>query len=242
VRDVYNEDWYLEVTSPLARKWTDGNNSFTYEDKGEKFSSPYGYAGITGDEMAARQALGRPLFIRYGIDQCAPGAIEWPTRVIPMKEPWFPGDTHLVEAARARRMGVTASYEGSSLESLRIFKAGYDEAMERKEAAEKYYDIAERLELWAGNPNVHVVLAKDAGAIFLTGDTWAHYHLSFRRPTAHNTAMHAIFDLAVPLVSGLGCQFMHLGGGTKPTKDDPLYKFKSRIGRLPWSAYFKEIP
>jgi hypothetical protein len=186
--------------------------------------------------------LGKPLFIRYGVDQRAPEAIEWPTRVIPLDRPWLSGSPHLAESARAMRMGVTASYEGSSLEALRTFRAGYDEAMQRKDAAEKYYDIAERLERWAGNPNVHVVLAKDAGAIFLTGDTWSHYHLSFRRPTAHNTAMHAIFDLAVPMVSGLGCQFMHLGGGTKPTKDDPLYKFKSRIGRLPWAVYFKEIP
>lgn len=242
VKDVYNEEWYLAATAPSARMFRSGDLRFAYEDTGRKLSSPYGYCGIAGDPQEVRNRLGKSLFIRYGVDQRAPGALEWPTRVVPLHDPWLPGCAHLKEAARAKRFGIVAGYHGSDPDAIAEFLRGYRDAMDRKEAGAKYYTIAERLEQWAHNPSVHVVLAPHAGAMFLTGDTWAHYHLSFRRPEAHNTAMHAVFDCAVPIIASRGCQYMHLGGGTSPLPEDPLYKFKARIGRLPHTVYFQEIP
>ncbi len=242
MRDVYNEQWYLDVTAPGTALFMGDGMRFSHQLVDGKAVSPYGYAGIQGDPQEVRKALGMPLFIRYGVGQKAIGAIERPTRIIPLDKPWVEGSPHLAESARAARMGVTAVNMASDRAALLTFKQGYMEAMYHKQAAPKYYAIGTRLEEWAGNPQVHVVLAPDAGAIFLTGDTWAHYHLSFRRPTAHNTAMHAIFDVAVPLCAQAGCQYMHLGGGTTASTDDPLYKFKARIGRLPHTVYFQEIP
>jgi hypothetical protein len=242
VRDVYNEEWYLAATAPSSRIWRSGDMRFAYEDMGSKLASPYGYCGIAGDPLEVRERIGRPLFIRYGVGQRALGAVERPTRVIPLHAPWLPGSPHMKEAARARRFGIVAGYHGSDPPAIAEFLRGYREAMDRKTADPKYYTIADRLEEWAHNPSVHVVLAPNAGAMFLTGDTWAHYHLSFRRPEAHNTAMHAVFDCAAPVIAATGCQYMHLGGGTSASLEDPLYKFKSRIGRLPHTVYFQEIP
>lgn len=241
LKDVYNQDWYLSATAPSSRIWRCRDMRFAYEETGDKLSSPYGYCGIAGDPHEVRARLGKPIFIRYGVDQRAHGAIEYPTRAIPLHAPWLPGSPHLKESARAKRLGVIAGYHGSDPPAIAEFLRGYRSAMERKEAHPKYYTIAERLERWAHNPQVHVVLAPGAGALFLTGDTWAHYHLSFRRPEAHNTVMHAVFDCAVPVIAATGCQYMHLGGGTDPSPDNPLYKFKSRIGRLPHTVYFQEV-
>jgi hypothetical protein len=247
VRDVYNEDWYLAATAPSSRIWRSGDMRFAYEDMGSKLASPYGYCGIAGDPLEVRKALGMPLFIRHAIDywngkESGPYSFSRPTRAIPLHDPWKPGSAHLKEAVRAKRFGIVAGYHGSDPPAIAEFLRGYRDAMDRKTADPKYYTIADRLEEWAHNPSVHVVLAPNAGAMFLTGDTWAHYHLSFRRPEAHNTAMHAVFDCAVPVIAATGCQYMHLGGGTTPSTDDPLYKFKARIGRLPHTVYFQEIP
>lgn len=242
MRDVYNEQWYLDVTAPGTALFMGDGMRFSHQLVDGKAVSPYGYAGIEGDPLEVRKALGMPLFIRYGVDQRATGAIERPTRVIPLDKPWLEGSAHIKESDRAKRLGVTADYQGSFRSALLAFREEYMEAMSRKQAAPKHFAIGERLLEWEGNPQVHVVLAPGAGAIFLTGDTWAHYHLSFRRPTAHNTAMHAIFDVAVPLCAQAGCQFMHLGGGTTASVEDPLYKFKARIGRMAHTVYFQEIP
>lgn len=240
--DVYNEDWYLRVTAPGTKIWQDGDDRFAYQEVNGKAISPYGYAGITGDPERVRNRLGMPLFIRHAVDYRANGCIERPTRVIPLADPWVAGSPHLAESRRAQRLGITARNWGTDLGAIRHFQEGYRGAMTSKEAPEKYFIIGDLLEEWAGNPQVHVVLSENAGAIFLTGSTWAHYHLSFRRPTAHNTEMHAIFDVGVPACLQAGCQFMHLGGGTTPKLDDPLYKFKARIGRIPHTVYFQEIP
>ena len=243
MRDVYNEQWYADVVVPDSLIYDDGKTSFRYELRDGKAVSLYGYPGICGepDVQKVRTALGVPLFIRHGVGHHE-GSIPRPTRVIPCHEPWFPQSPHLAEARRASRFGVIATNEGSSADALALFRAEYSKAMDRKQAGEKYYDIAERLELWAGNKDVMVVSAPGAGAVFLMGDPWAHYHLSYRTPQAHNTAMHAIFDMAVPLIAARGCKHIHLGGGITPALDDPLYKFKSRIGRLPWTVYFQEVP
>ena len=241
--DVYNQQWYADVVAPDSLIYDDGHTSFRYELKDGKAVSIYGYPGLVGvpDVEKVRTALGVPLFIRHHVNHHQ-GTIVRPTRVIPCHKPWLPGSPHLAEARRAERFGVVATNHGSSLKALTDFRDEYYKAMDRKDAADKYYDIAKRLDLWADNPQVMVVTAPGAGATFLLGQPWAHYHLSYRRPDAHNTAMHAIFDLAVPLIAERGCKQIHLGGGATAATDDPLYKFKSRIGRMAWTVYFEEAP
>lgn len=114
--------------------------------------------------------------------------------------------------------------------------------MDNKAATPLYYRLVHHLARWAGNAQVHVVRAKDAGAIFLSGREWGHYHLSYRMPNAHNTAMHAIFALAVPILTKAGCQRIHLGGGRTGEITDSLYRFKSTIGRLEHQVYFQSVP
>lgn len=239
--DVYNEQWYLDVTAPGTTTAYGNGGRFSYQMLDGKAVSPYGYAGITGDPQYFRRVLGCPLFIRHSLT-AKDGTFSRPTRVIPLDQPWVAGSPHLAESRRAVRFNVAATYQGADKDALIAFRDGYYKAMDRKNAGDKYYDIAERLELWAGNPNVHVITAPGAAAIFLSGWPWGHYHLSYRTPEAHNTAMHAIFDCAVPVLTKQGCTHIHLGGGTSASLDDPLYKFKARIGRLPWTVYFQEVP
>ncbi len=240
--DVYNEQWYADVVAPDSLIYDDGVTSFRYELKDGKAVSIYGYPGVTGavDIGKIRTALGMPLFIRHRVDHLG-GPIVRQTRAIPCDKPWLTGSPHLAEARRAERIGVMATNHGSPVKALTDFRDAYYQAMDRKHAGDKYYDIAKRLDLWADNPAVMVVTAPGAGAIFLLGKPWAHYHLSYRTPQAHNTAMHAIFDLAVPLIAERGCEHIHLGGGTTANEEDSLYRFKSRIGRLPWTVYFQEV-
>lgn len=237
---IYDSDWYAEVVAPNSLLYDDGENRFRYEARGSEASGIYGYPGITGNKYAVRQLLGLSLFIRHRVDVRNCGR-SWPTRVIPCDDPWPKGSPHLAESARAQRLGIYAEYHGSSRNALLAFLPPYLEAMASKGAPPKYSAIAERLELWAGNPHVHVVTAPEAGAIFFDDGEWGHYHLSYRTPKAHNTAMHAIFDRAVPVLTELGCKRIHLGGGTTSSPDDPLYKFKSRIGRVDWSINFEEV-
>lgn len=238
--DVYNEQWYADVTAPDSLLYDDGTNRFRYQVIDGKASGIYGYAGLKGDPQTVREELDMPLFIRHALTATS-GTFSRPTRVIPCQQPWLAGSPHLAESRRALRFNVVAEYQGADKDALIAFRDGYYKAMDRKNAGDKYYDIAERLELWAGNPQVHVFSAPGAGAIFLSGWPWGHYHLSYRTPEAHNTAMHAIFDCAVPVLTRAGCESIHLGGGTSAALDDPLYKFKARIGRLQHTVYFQEV-
>jgi len=238
---IYNSDWYVSVVAPESKVYDDGQNYFRYVDNPAEASGVYGYGGLRGDWRVVREALGKPLFVRHTLDHDGPG---WNrhTRVIPCYEPWLPGSPHLAEAERARNLGIVAECHGSQKHALEEFRINYLETMQRKDADDKYSAIAERLALWADNEQVMVVTAPGAGALFLLDGTWAHYHMSYRHLGAHNTAMHAIFDLAVPLISATGCQHIHLGGGMSGQLDDPLYKFKARIGRMSWQIYQQEIP
>lgn len=238
---IYDSGWYAAVVAPQSKLYDDGVNRFRYVEQNAQATSIYGYPGITGDKQVIRRELGMKLFIRHRVDAAISGRL-WPTRVIPCDDPWEPGSAQAREADRAERLGICAEYQAADSHALKAFREPYLRAMQAKGATEKYSDIVERLELWTGNPHVHVYRAPGAGAIFFSDGEWGHYHLSYREPGAHGTAMHAIFARAVPLLTTLGCKNIHLGGGTTPLPDDSLYKFKSRIGRLDWSVCFEEVP
>lgn len=243
--DVYNSEWYAQVASPEYARHYAEDASFLHEitTRGVA-SSIYGYPGIIGiptcDLKALRNEVGRPLFIRHHLNwEPRPWdtVIRRKTRVVPLDQPWEDK-----EGTRAFRKGIKASYLGSDRRALQVFRESYLRAMDRKVAGPKYRHIVDRLALWAGNAQVHVFEAPGAGALFLSGKEWAHYHLSYREPEAHGTAMHAVFSCAVPIMTKLGCRRIHLGGGVTAADDDPLYLFKSRLGKVEHTVYFQEVP
>jgi|HubBroStandDraft_2_1064218.scaffolds.fasta_scaffold19139_2 hypothetical protein len=245
--NVYNSMWYLQAVAPTFRRYSQGGNEFAYvlNSRGEA-ASPYGYPGITGDPAVIRAAIGLPLFIRHRVShqplELGPNVHPHPTRVIPMVNPWTPEMAKAI--ARARRMGIMAEYHGAKREALRDFRDGYRRAMLAKVASAKYMILADNLEEWADLPWVHVFMAGGCGVLFLAGgDGWAHYHLSYCLADHHNAAMDAIFGAAVPLlVDCMGVEQIHLGGGMSTKPDDSLFRFKSRVGRVPWTVFFEEVP
>lgn len=252
----YNEPWYLQVVSPNYRTYTDGKITFNYEinDRGEA-ASPYGYAGISGlintGELSIatgiRRSIGYPLFIRHSVQFPAmasiSGLLPRSTRVIPCQDPWQEGCAFLKEARRAERLGITAEIQGSDKAALLAFRAGYLKAMQDKHAHPKYHALVHRLSEWSGNERVCVVSTKNASSLFLIGDDgWAHYHLAYRGPDAHGTETYAIFSSAIPWLSKLGVDRVHLGGGMSDRPDDPLLAFKTKVGRIPHRVFFESIP
>lgn len=244
--NCYESHWYLQAVAPTFRRYSVAGNEFAYvcNSRGEA-ASPYGYPGIVGDAEVIRAAIGLPLFIRHRVShqplELGPHIHPHPTRVIPTVDPWTPGMRKAID--RAHRMQVVTEYWGSKLEALRDFRDAYRRAMLAKAASPKYMILADNLEEWAGLPWVHIFRAGGCGALFLSGgDGWAHYHLSYCLEGHHNAAMEAIFGAAVPFLGSQGVTMIHLGGGTTTKSDDSLFLFKSRIGRVPWTVFFEEIP
>jgi hypothetical protein len=244
----YTTHWYLQAVAPTFRRYDRDGHVFPHviNSRGEA-ASPYGYPGVIGDVQVIRQAIGMPLFIRHAVDYCR-GAAEHgptvhlhPTRVIPVEDPWTPEMTKAI--ARAARMRVEVSYHCSKRDALRDFREAYRRAMLAKAASVRYMILADNIEEWAELPWVHVFTAGGCGALFLTGgDGWAHYHLSYRLAGAHNAAMDALFGMAVLILAGREVDHIHLGGGMTAKPDDSLLAFKSRIGRMPWTVAFEEVP
>jgi hypothetical protein len=71
-----------------------------------------------------------------------------------------------------------------------------------------------------------------AGAQFLFGSKYAHYHLSARTEDGPNWAANALLHAAAQRAAAQGCCALHLGGGRTPAPEDTLLAFKRRIGTL----------
>jgi hypothetical protein len=72
-----------------------------------------------------------------------------------------------------------------------------------------------------------------SSAIFLTGTTWMHYHLSAtdflrRIPGLSNY----VIDKAFQIACEIGISYVHLGGGKSTAEDDPLLKFKKSMSNV----------
>ena len=70
-----------------------------------------------------------------------------------------------------------------------------------------------------------------AGAIFLEGNNWMHYHLSATDPNHfHSGATNAVILRAAEIGRTKGLKRLHLGGGNSNAEEDPLFRFKRRMG------------
>jgi len=84
-------------------------------------------------------------------------------------------------------------------------------------------------------PGCEVAILEDehgpaAGALFLFGSRFAHYHLAARRSDAPNHAANLVLQSAIERASERGLEGLHLGGGTTNDPEDPLLRFKRSIG------------
>jgi hypothetical protein len=127
--------------------------------------------------------------------------------------------------------------ETKSIDDFERFVEIYQKTMHRVSAGAFYYfdpDHFDRLRrLTLGSAKLSVVKLGGritAGAIFLTGCYWLHYHLSatdpeYRVPGATN----ALIAHAAQQGHQCGLKRMHLGGGQSDSPDDRLLKFKHRM-------------
>ena len=139
-----------------------------------------------------------------------------------------------------RRLSVTIApsdtLEGQS--ALKLFRAVYNETMQRLGAA-SYYVFPEehylRLVKGLGRRMVVAIARLEdtavGAALFFAGDRFAHYHLSGTTTDGRRLKANTMV-----LVSGAewarerGCSALHLGGGI--AADDSLFQFKTSFGGI----------
>jgi hypothetical protein len=132
-------------------------------------------------------------------------------------------------ASKARRTGVEVRW--NQADDWVLFEAMYGSAMDRlgASAALRFpprYFAALRTLPEAELATVAGPDGLEAAAVFLNGSRWSHYHLSARSERAENHLMSAIFDRAIHRLAARGQAGIHLGGGTTPSPDDRLLRFK----------------
>ena len=69
-----------------------------------------------------------------------------------------------------------------------------------------------------------------AGAVFMFGEVWAHYHLSARHSDSPNHLANCILQSAAERAVAQGLRGLHLGGGRTGDPGDSLLKFKQAFG------------
>ncbi len=153
--------------------------------------------------------------------------------------------THRSQIARAERLGHQVSVIAApTAEQQTGFRALYATTMERLHATgdyrfgDRYFAQLSRLDApTISEKKLALVTVHDAAGLLvnaaqvLRGPRWAHYHLSARHDSAHNSSGHLLFSAAVTWAAAHGCAGIHLGGGTTNDPADPLLAYKRRIGR-----------
>lgn len=168
------------------------------------------------------------------------------TRYVPLAggiEVAFSGhacSTHRSQIRRAATLGITYRVtESPDRIALEGFRALYDETMARVGADSAYFFPREYYDVLAAGCGAQLALvsvddgsgATVAQALVMAGPRYGHYHLSARSANAHNVAGHVLLDGAAAWAASRGVDALHLGGGRLPSADDPLYRFKARVGR-----------
>jgi hypothetical protein len=143
---------------------------------------------------------------------------------------WEAADSrHRNMVSKARRAGAEVTWNAAG--NWDAFVALYRPAMARLHApsalnfSDAYFAALRQL------ADAEVAILEDeagpaAGAVFLHGATFAHYHLAARRSDAPSFATNMVLQSAVERAAARGLAGMHLGGGTTNATDDPLLRFK----------------
>ena len=147
---------------------------------------------------------------------------------------WGTADVrHRNPVSRARRDGLSVRW--NEAEDWREFAALYGRAMDRAAAAQALRFSSAYFAALPALPGAALATARIenrlvAGAVFLFGSVWAHYHLAARESDAPSTVANLLIQAGLETAVNRGLSGMHLGGGRAPAADDSLLRFKRHVG------------
>ncbi len=142
---------------------------------------------------------------------------------------------HRNMVGRSERQGVQVAWAEDATSDWDEFAHLYRAAMERLDARTELRFGPEYFEDMRTSGVAELATLRDgaallAGAIFLSGPRYAHYHLSARRLDAPNYAMNRLVHAGVERACQRGLSSLHLGGGIRRDPDDALFRFKASVG------------
>lgn len=119
----------------------------------------------------------------------------------------------------------------------------YHQTMQKNKATDFYYFDEEYFkEIFAFN-DIHLMSISyerqlASAGLFMLSPEIAHYHLSANNASLSNrNGNYALLEEAIKLAKSRGCQYLLLGGGRTPDKDDTLFRFKSKFSPLTKDFY-----
>jgi len=145
------------------------------------------------------------------------------------------GSSHRNMVSKGRRDSVQVVWNDPR--GWQDFESLYADAMGRLQASSSLLFSRNYFAALRSLPGVELATVRDgselaAGAVFLVGPCWGHYHLSARRPDSANYLTNCILQAAIERAAQSGLKGVHLGGGRTRSPDDGLFKFKRGIGTV----------
>jgi len=143
------------------------------------------------------------------------------------------GSRHRNMVNKGQREGIVIEWDDP--DGWMDFERLYGEAMERVCAPDLLRFSPAYFERLRSLPGVELACVRkngqlQAASVILFGNSWAHYHLSARRPESENTLTNCILQEAIFRTAERGLDGLHLGGGRTPAPEDSLLKFKLGLG------------
>ncbi len=151
-----------------------------------------------------------------------------------IQDVWLKSDSRFRNrVSKARKQGIQVEWNTDN--GWEQFPKLYAEAMERLSAANYlrfnclYFKQLKGLaeSSIAGIFECGKLLA---GAVFLQGMCYTHYHLGARNNESENFLMNALFQAGLENTCLAGKSVVHFGGGRSSAADDNLLRFKKRTG------------
>lgn len=133
---------------------------------------------------------------------------------------------------KALRQGLIVEWTDHA-EFFRYFPLLYQRLMEEREAQPFYFFPDRYYQAWEGFEQAHYALCRRDGevvaaALFYRNNEMLEYHLSAATEWGKEWgATSLLIHEAALLAKGLGCRWLHLGGGTDPLPENSLFFFKS---------------
>ncbi len=134
---------------------------------------------------------------------------------------------------KSRREGLEIQWNNTS--DWEGFPSFYAKAMERLNAPEGlrfspgYFTQLQNLD-GAQISSARHGTDLAAAVIWLFGPRWGHCHLAARHPQADSHFMYSLYQAGLEKAAELGLKGVHFGGGRTSASDDPLLRFKKRVG------------